>query len=124
MIYIRLQSGNSGLLDEIIDTNVITDYVAEAGDIPATQADFEHFQNLADPRKWDSMTYTAEDGWVPRAGFDSRDYYVEDRAAAYPTIEDQLDSIFHKGVAGWMEEVTLIKEEFPKPPPLDPAYLP
>lgn len=41
--------------------------------------------------------------------------YAELRAAAYPSIQDQLDTIFHNGLDAWKAEIQTIKDEFPKP---------
>lgn len=40
--------------------------------------------------------------------------YAELRAAAYPSIQDQLDTIFHDGVEGWRANIQAVKDEFPK----------
>ena len=41
--------------------------------------------------------------------------YQRDRAAEYPPIEDQLDNIYHNGVAGWKTTIKAIKDKYPKP---------
>ena len=40
--------------------------------------------------------------------------YQELRAAAYPSIVDQLDLIYHGGIDAWKVAITAVKEEFPK----------
>ena len=40
--------------------------------------------------------------------------YARNRADAYPTIEAQLDSIFHEGVEGWKGTIKAIKDKHPK----------
>ena len=40
--------------------------------------------------------------------------YAELRAQAYPSIADQLDTIYHSGIDAWKLTITAIKEEFPK----------
>ena len=40
--------------------------------------------------------------------------YKESRADAYPTIEAQLDSIFHNGIDGWKGTIKAIKDKHPK----------
>jgi hypothetical protein len=42
------------------------------------------------------------------------DQYKFDRAAAYPSIVDQLDLIYHGGIDAWKVAITAVKEEFPK----------
>jgi hypothetical protein len=41
--------------------------------------------------------------------------YIRSRRKAYPSIEDQLDTIYHKGVVGWKAEIKAIKDQYPKP---------
>ena len=41
--------------------------------------------------------------------------YKEKRKAEYPAIEDQLDTIYHSGVAGWKTTIKAIKDKYPKP---------
>ena len=41
--------------------------------------------------------------------------YQGQRKAEYPPIEDQLDTIYHSGVAGWKTKIKAIKDKYPKP---------
>ena len=41
--------------------------------------------------------------------------YSRDRAEAYPPMVDQLDDIFHNGVAGWKKTIQAVKDTYPKP---------
>ena len=41
--------------------------------------------------------------------------YKVNRANEYPSIEDQLDTIYHSGVAGWKTTIKAIKDKYPKP---------
>ena len=43
------------------------------------------------------------------------DSYKSQRKAEYPSIEDQLDNIYHNGVAGWKTGIKTIKDKYPKP---------
>ena len=43
------------------------------------------------------------------------DSYKSKRRAEYPSIEDQLDTIYHSGVAGWKATIKAIKDKYPKP---------
>jgi hypothetical protein len=60
--------------------------------------------------------------------------YKNDRAAEYPSIEEQLDMIFHEiiengsiasipteegGIAGWASLIQSVKDKYPKPTELD-----
>ena len=40
--------------------------------------------------------------------------YKGQRAAAYPSIPDQLDLLYHGGIDAWKAAITAVKEEFPK----------
>ncbi len=40
--------------------------------------------------------------------------YQRQRAAAYPSIVDQLDTIYHSGIDAWKETITAVKEAHPK----------
>ena len=41
--------------------------------------------------------------------------YQGQRKAEYPSIEDQLDDIYHNGVAAWKTTIKAIKDKYPKP---------
>ena len=43
------------------------------------------------------------------------DTYKNQRATAYPSIADQLDTLYHGGYDAWKATITAVKEEFPKP---------
>ena len=38
----------------------------------------------------------------------------EPRRLEYPSIQDQLDDIFHNGIDGWKETIQAIKDKYPK----------
>ena len=40
--------------------------------------------------------------------------YAEKRAAAYPSMADQLDDIYHNGVEGWKATIQAVKDTYPK----------
>jgi hypothetical protein len=40
--------------------------------------------------------------------------YKGQRAAAYPSIQDQLDLLYHGGMDAWKAAITAVKQEFPK----------
>ena len=49
-----------------------------------------------------------------QADFEAKQYQ-RDRAAAYPSIADQLDLLYHGGYDGWKAAIDAVKQEFPKP---------
>ena len=40
--------------------------------------------------------------------------YADLRATEYPTIAEQLDKIYHSGVAAWKKDIKAIKDKYPK----------
>ena len=59
-------------------------------------------------------TIRAEKQEVLRAEYDNAQY-SRDRAVAYPSIEDQLDKIYHDGIDAWKADIKAVKDEYPKP---------
>ena len=41
--------------------------------------------------------------------------YKQKREVEYPDVVDQLDTIYHSGVAGWKATIKAIKDKYPKP---------
>jgi len=41
--------------------------------------------------------------------------YQRDRASDYPSIQDQLDTLYHQGYDGWKEMIDEVKNKYPKP---------
>jgi hypothetical protein len=41
--------------------------------------------------------------------------YKYNRRNEYPSIEEQLDTIFHDGLDVWKEQIQAIKDKYPKP---------
>jgi len=40
--------------------------------------------------------------------------HKEKRRAEYPSIEDQLDDIYHNGISGWSATIKTTKDKYPK----------
>ena len=40
--------------------------------------------------------------------------YQRDRKAEYPSIEDQLDDIYHNGIDAWKTTIKITKDKYPK----------
>lgn len=40
---------------------------------------------------------------------------IENRKKEYPSIQDQLDMLYHQGIEGWKAEIKKVKDQFPKP---------
>jgi hypothetical protein len=41
--------------------------------------------------------------------------YQFQRAEEYPSLQEQLDTIFHGGLDAWKEQIQAIKDKYPKP---------
>ena len=42
------------------------------------------------------------------------DSYKSKRRAEYPSIEDQLDDLYHNGIDGWKATIKTTKDKYPK----------
>jgi hypothetical protein len=42
------------------------------------------------------------------------DQYKYDRSQAYPSIADQLDTIYHGGIDAWKAQIAAVKAQYPK----------
>lgn len=40
--------------------------------------------------------------------------YQRNRKTEYPSIEDQLDKIYHNGIDAWKADIKAIKDKYPK----------
>ena len=40
--------------------------------------------------------------------------YARNRAISYPPIEEQLDTIYHKGIDEWKKTIKTVKDKYPK----------
>ena len=49
-----------------------------------------------------------------QADYDQKQYQ-RNRAAAYPSWQDQLDKIYHQGIDAWKADIQVIKDQYPKP---------
>ena len=42
------------------------------------------------------------------------DTYKYQRAAEYPSIPDQLDTLYHSGLDAWKAQIKTVKDKYPK----------
>jgi len=60
-----------------------------------------------------NFTYCQE--WGLTVDDDVIDRVIRDlRKKAYPTWQDQLDDIYHNGIAGWKATIKVTKDKYPK----------
>ena len=61
----------------------------------------------------DGVPFTAEQRF---AHFDFLTWkYKVDRMQEYPSIQDQLDTLYHGGYDAWKAEIEAVKNKYPKP---------
>ena len=48
-----------------------------------------------------------------QAAYDAKEYQRK-RAVEYPSIEDQLDTLYHGGVDAWKAQIQAVKDKYPK----------
>jgi len=48
-----------------------------------------------------------------QADYDAKQYQ-RDRKKEYPSIEDQLDDIYHNGINAWKATIKVTKDKYPK----------
>jgi len=97
-------------------------WVFSGSNIPSNMEGPDYVEGvLPEGETWDyEYNYTCVDGVAVKGnkfemGFVEDTAYIEDRIQAYPSIEDQLDDIYHNGIDGWKETIKEIKDKYPKP---------
>ena len=48
-----------------------------------------------------------------QAVLDSK-HYQNERAVEYPSVQDQLDDLYHNGIDGWKATIKAVKDKYPK----------
>ena len=49
-----------------------------------------------------------------QAEYDNNEYQRQ-RASEYPSIQEQLDTLYHGGLDAWKEQIQAVKDKYPKP---------
>tara|TARA_R100001440_G_scaffold1275_1_gene4263 strand:- start:1970 stop:2245 length:276 start_codon:yes stop_codon:yes gene_type:complete len=52
--------------------------------------------------------------WTQVNGWTDSEQYKLDRKKEYPSIEDQLDHIYHNGINSWKATIKTTKDKYPK----------
>ena len=72
------------------------DAYIKSGLVPISDADLATLRKEQEQARLDALTYE------------------EKRKAEYPSIEDQLDDIYHNGVDAWKATIKAVKDKYPK----------
>ena len=77
--------------------------------------------SMSDPEDYDTLVWNSDPALKPTKEFldgkiqaVKRDY-AQIRQRHYPSIEDQLDTLYHGGYDAWKASIDLVKTTFPKP---------
>ena len=70
---------------------------------------WENSENKIIPTEEEIRTKIAE----LQAEYEANEYQRQ-RAAEYPSWQDQLDKIYHEGIDVWKAEIKTIKDKYPK----------
>jgi hypothetical protein len=96
-------------------------------DVPTTEKEFlTHFSKVVsvdennhavfsnDPQTF-GVTWNQIQTEMQRLQADySAKEYQRDRAAEYPSIADQLDTLYHSGLDAWKAQIKTVKDKYPK----------
>lgn len=72
------------------------EHLLPVGCVAITDDEADSIRNVAEQTAQDAMTY------------------ADKRRAAYPSIVDQLDTIFHQGIDVWKTDIQAVKNKYPK----------
>jgi hypothetical protein len=64
--------------------------------------------------RFDGEKMVLREAPVSRLEADTSPQYVTERRAAYPSIEDQLDTLYHEGFESWRATIAAVKAQHPK----------
>ena len=74
-------------------------------------AEVSVIDNDPDRITWDKGDVIAKDVILAKV---TAIQYIEKRKAEYPSIENQLDDIYHNGISGWSANIKKTKDKYPK----------
>ena len=96
--------------------NVLSKYYenigwSNVGPVPTTEAEYDAQVTTEGSRPtWSELQTKLVE---MQSEYDTTEYKRK-RALEYPSIIDQLDDIYHNGVAGWKSTIKLTKDKYPK----------
>ena len=101
----------------------ITQYTLEGN--PTTETEFRNtFRKVGSIDANGNPTFTDDWGftWTELQAEITRlqaeetaNQYQRNRAKEYPSIVDQLDTLYHGGIDAWKAEIKTVKDKYPKP---------
>ena len=77
--------------------------------------------SMTDPTNLSTLTWSSDSLDKPtqelldEAEIRIRSQYSRRRVSEYPSIEDQLDDIYHNGIDAWKATIKVTKDKYPKP---------
>ena len=74
--------------------------------------DYEHISWLGGTAVISKEDIVAKQAELKTA-YDAKEYQRK-RALEYPSINDQLDDLYHNGIDGWKATIKVTKDKFPK----------
>ena len=96
--------------------NVLSKYYenigwSNVGPVPTTEAEYDaQVTTEGSKPTWSELQTKLVE---MQSEYDTTEYKRK-RALEYPSIIDQLDDIYHNGVAGWKSTIKLTKDKYPK----------
>lgn len=81
---------------------------------PETEVHYNQMALFDDPSHKPTWKEVLEEYDVLVAQVEQQKYKFQ-RAQEYPSLESQLDTIFHQGIDVWKEQIQAIKDKYPKP---------
>lgn len=76
---------------------------------------FKHITGLGNVQFTPEEEAEADAKAIADAEYRRLNEYKYKRQLAYPSIPDQLDTIYHQGLDAWKAEIKAIKDKYPKP---------
>lgn len=80
---------------------------------PSNQTEFELIWEDANTQKAPSKQEVIDKFIAMEEDYKNSSYYRK-RANEYPSIQEQLDTLYHEGYDGWKSQIQAIKDKYPK----------
>jgi len=104
--------------DQIVQALMFFNSHAKWSFTPGVSAEYVTYKNIVwedlfyiKPTEEELQEYYADS----QVAYQTEELYKTQRQRAYPSVEEQLDMIFHHGIDVWKERIQNIKDNIPKP---------